>query len=890
MRRLPSLFFLLSLIALAGFATAQDAESVPTGRLPDWAKPKNYRLDLRVDPRQEQFSGQLAITVELRKRSDHLWLHGKDLQVQRAELITAQGQHLPAGYSQADGETGVARIDFGKRLEPQTLTLNIQYQAPLNKQLQGLYRINYQGRAYAITQMEPISARYAFPGFDEPSLRATYDLSLTVPSQDRALANTREISSEPAGQGWKKVRFATTRPLPSYLLAFAVGPWDVLDGPPISPRADRSAPVPLRGVAAKGQARRLDIALGQTPQIIHFFEDYFGIGYPFNKLDLAAVPDFAAGAMENPGLVTFRDWLLLLDKNSPQRNLEGSFNVTAHELAHQWTGDLVTMAWWDDLWLNEAFATWAQQKLTMALRPQYHADLDRFDGALGAMAVDSLVSARQIRQPIKDNGDISSAFDSITYDKGAAVLGMFEAFVGEDKFRQGMHNYLEAHRFGNATAFDLIDAIAEASGQGDDFKKAFTSFIEQPGVPYLRASLHSAGGDARLHVTQERYLPLGSQGDKERLWGLPLCIKYGTAQGLRRVCRLLDKAEADIPLPGAGPDSWVLPNAGGAGYYRFALDGPLQKRLTEHLGELQPIEQLAYSDALDAAFAHGDVGSDALLAGLRQLARSPHEEVVSALLPRFTWLWRYLAESPAQRARLLHFAEENLLPRLQALGYRRRPGETISDTRLRPQLAYLLGIQLRLPAVRQSLLQQAQAVLPPDGQLHFAAVSPDLLGTVLAVAAQERGAPVVGRLKQSLHDNGDPVQRNALLQALAEVREPAQVEGIRELALGDDVKLNEMFALLNGGDADRQSYQSFWPWFTQNYARIHQRTGPFRAARLPRIAAAGACSIDAAQQLQDFFGPRLKELVGGQRGLAQASESLRLCAALRQAQQAGFNP
>ena len=266
------------------------------------------------------------------------------------------------------------------------------------------------------------------------------------------MANTKQVKQAAAGKGWKTLTFAETKPLPTYLVAFAVGPWDVVKGPDISPDKYRSEPLQLRGIAAKGEGHRMKHVLDETPSIIHALENYYGFGYPWDKLDLLAAPDFSAGAMENAGLVTFRDWLLLLDPDSPARNVRGSFNVTAHELAHQWTGDTVTMPWWNDIWLNEAFATWMQQKVTMELHPEYRADLDRVRGAEGAMNNDSLVSAREIRQPITGNGDIMTAFDGITYQKGAAVIGMFEGYVGEKTFQKGMRAYIQAHKFGGDVA------------------------------------------------------------------------------------------------------------------------------------------------------------------------------------------------------------------------------------------------------------------------------------------------------------------------------------------------------------------------------------------------------------------------------------------------------
>jgi cytosol alanyl aminopeptidase len=495
---------LLSLCCGAALARTP-ADAVPTERLPAWAVPEHYALALKVDPAQPEFSGRVRIRVALKQASDHVWLHGKQLQVGAATVTIAGGKPAAARYVQADPQTGVARVEFGKVLQPQTLTLEIAYRAPLNQQLQGLYQVRYQGLAYALTQMEPVSARYAFPGFDEPAFKTPFDLSLTVPDADKALANTAEVSSTPAGKGWKTVRFARTLPLPTYLLAYGVGPWDVVDGAVIAATAQREQATPLRGVTAHGQGARIASALAQTPAIIHALEAYYDYGYPFGKLDLVAAPDFSAGAMENPGFVTFRDWLLLLGPQSPAKDVRASFNVTAHELAHQWTGDTVTMEWWDDLWLNESFASWMQQKITMQLHPEYRAGLDRIAGAQHAMDNDSLVSARKIRQPITGNGDIETAFDGITYQKGAAVLGMFESFLGEDTFRAGMRKYIHDHQLGNATANDLIDALAAASGAGADIKAAFHSFLEQPGVPYLRAQLQPGTHGAVLAVQQQRY-------------------------------------------------------------------------------------------------------------------------------------------------------------------------------------------------------------------------------------------------------------------------------------------------------------------------------------------------------------------------------------------------
>ncbi|MCP3046166.1 M1 family metallopeptidase [Xanthomonas euvesicatoria pv. allii] len=887
MRRLACLLAPSLLALCCGNVLAQSSgEPVPNGRLPTWAVPERYSLALKIDPEQTQFSGRTTIRVQLKQASDHLWLHGKELKVSKVTVKPGKGKALTARYVEADAQTGVARLDFGRTLSPQTLTVEIAYSAPLNQQLQGLYQVKYQGKAYAMTQMEPISARYAFPGFDEPAFKTPFDISLTVPNDDQALANTIATSTKPAGKGWKTVTFAPTVPLPTYLVAYAAGPWDVVDVAPMPATPQRPNATPLRGIAAKGQGPRITPALDQTPAIIAALEDYYAFGYPFDKLDLVAAPDFSAGAMENPGFVTFRDWLLLLDKDSPAENVQRSFNVNAHELAHQWTGDTVTMAWWDDLWLNEAFATWMQQKITMQLHPEYHANLDRIGGAQHAMENDSLVSARKIRQPITGNGDIETAFDGITYQKGAAVLAMFEAFVGEDVFRQGMRAYIAKHKFGNATADDLVDAIAEAAGKGDDFKAAFRSFLNQPGVPYLQTQVAREGGKTVVMLQQQRYLPLGSSGSAAQQWGVPVCVKYGKGKNqVGTACQLLEGGSGSIVLEGAGKNTWVFPNARGAGYYRFSLPSKQLAALGKQVGQLDDNEQLAYADAINAAYRHGDADNAAVLAALAQLAPSASADVSTALLDRFGWIWRYQATTEAQRGALRKAAEQAYLPRLRALGYTRRSGESIDDTALRTSLASVFALRLQNAEVRKALLAQGDAVLAGGkGALDFSAANPDLLGTVLAVTVQERGAPAVQALIDALRTHADPAQRNAMIAALGAVQDPALLKQVRDFALTDAIKVGEMKSLLMRGHSDERSHESMWAWFTANFDRIVQRSGSFDGGGLPALGASGGCSVDEADRLDAFFKPRLAKLSGADRGLAQTGETIRLCAALRQAQ------
>ncbi|WP_201315646.1 M1 family metallopeptidase [Dyella sp. EPa41] len=889
MHRLVRPFVLTALATCCAAALAAPAaDDQPHGKLPRWAVPESYQLDFKVDPRQQDFSGTTRIKVKLDQASDHLWLHGRELKVGKVTITDAAGKKHAGKYVEVAPQEGVVRIDFGTTLKPQELTVAFEYTAPLNQQLQGLYKVSHKGQPYAMTQMEPISARFAFPGFDEPGFKTPFDIRLTIPNDEVGVANTRQVKEEKAGDGWKTLTFSTTKPLPTYLVAFGVGPWDVVKGPDISATAQREGNLELRGIAAQGEGHRMQHVLGETPSIIHTLEDYYGFGYPWDKLDLLAAPDFSAGAMENPGLVTFRDWLLLLDPDSPANYVRGSFNVTAHELAHQWTGDTVTLAWWDDLWLNEAFATWMQQKVTQKVHPEYRADLDRVRGAQGAMNGDSLVTTRKIRQPITGNGDIETAFDGITYQKGAAVLGMFEGYVGEPTFQKGMRAYIQDHKFGNATADDLIDAIAKAADKGNDFKQAFKSFLNQPGVPYVQTRLSEENGKTVLHLTQSRYLPVGSKGDAGQVWGVPMCVRFATASGTKVSCELFDKAEGSMVLDDASKGTWVLPNANGSGYYRFAMAKNDLASLGKQIDKLDDAEQLAYADAVYASFKHGDLDAGDVLAALKPLTSSKTREVATAPLTSFNWIYRNLAQTDAERAKLAAWAKAAYLPRMQQLGYHRKANEADSDSLLRSTLADELALTVTLPEVRAELLKQGDAALKrkADGRLDLAAADSDLLGAALGVAVQERGKPAVEALVAEVPQTSDPALRNAMLDGLSQVKDPALANQVRDFALDKKVKVGEMSMLLRGSRDTRKARDESWQWATTHYDRIVDRTGSFSGGRLPELVGGGGCSQDEADRLQAFFKDRAKQVSGAERGLAQATESTVLCHSLVQKQDA----
>jgi alanyl aminopeptidase len=551
-------------------------------------------------------------------------------------------------------------------------------------------------------------------------------------------------------------------------------------------------------------------------------------------------------------------------------------------MAHQWTGDTVTLAWWNDIWLNEAFATWMQQKIEGEIHPDWHAHLDRIEGGERAMQNDSLISARMIRQPITGNGDIETAFDGITYQKGAAVIGMFENFVGPEVFQKGMQAYIKAHAFGNANADDLVNAIATAAGKGEAFRKAFKSFLDQNGVPLVATKLDcKPKGAPVLELAQSRYLPLGSAGDPNRLWGIPVCVRF--PRGVQ--CQMLDAKTASMKIEGGQCPAWYMPNANGDGYYRYEMAKADRTALVKVIAQRNDGEQLAFADSVDAAFQRGDMDASEVLAAMRELAPSKVRQIALAPLDTVEWIYDHEAQTDAQKAAVREAVSKAYLPRLEALGYQRRAGESADDVLMRSSLASTLGLEFKVPAVRAALLKQGEAALKPgkDGLPDLMAANPDLLRTALSVAVEEKGKPAVDELIAAIPKTTDPVRRNAMLGALSHAQ-GAEADAVRDFALSPQVKVGEMAMILRGGRDTVAQRDSLWNWFTAHYDRIVARTGVFSGGYLPGLAAGGGCSDAEAQRVENYFKPKLGQVPGVPRGLAQTNEEIVLCSALKKQQ------
>lgn len=881
---------LWAVAALAGvaatsvWADALKAGDAPLGQLPDTVTPKAYQIDLTIDPAKDDFSGHVSIRATLNAAADHVWLHGERMKVAKTTVTLADGQRI-AGEYVAIADTGVAGVRFNRTLPAQDITIEFDYQAPFNRTLNGLYLVEDGGERYAFTQMESHYARKAFPSFDEPRFKVPFTVSLTVRNAHAAIANTPVVAEKDLGNGWKRLSFAPTKPLPTYLLAWAVGNLDVVDWKAIPASAIRDHAIPLRGIATHGKGKQLAYALENTAGIVQTLEDYFGIAYPYEKLDILAVPDFEAGAMENAGAITYREQLLLMDEQAPLQQKRAYVSVHMHELAHQWFGNLVTTQWWNDIWLNEAFASWMENKGVNRFAPTMGFALSSQQDAAGAMRLDALASMRQIRQPILANTDISNAFDGITYAKGSAVIAMFENFVGEAVFQRGVHNYLNKYAFGNATAEQFVAAIAEAAGD-DRVNAAFFSFLTQVGVPEVALHTTCAAGKVEATLKQSRYVPLGSDANRDQRWQVPVCLTAYGAFGQSKSCTLLTEREQAWAFTLPSCPSHVMPNANGAGYYRYTQDASAQQALVAKLGDLPVNEAFVLADNLTAAFRAGRLDVNGYLAAMPAMAAYPSQQVATLPLDMLAFIHDYLAKAE-DHASLQRLYAALYQPRLDAIGIVPKPDDSADIRLLRNALVDFLSDTARSEPVRAQLRDWGKAYIgfETDHALHADAVPADLIAQSLVVAAQDLGEPYFKALQTQFNQSTDGTVRGWLISAMASADELALVAQMRTLMTGKTLRTNERLTIAFSQMDTLERADAQFQWLKGNYHSLLPLLPEGMRKRLPMLASR-YCSAPQADAIRSFFQPMTAEIPGVERSLNNTLESVGLCSALVKVQPA----
>lgn len=853
------------LVLLMSPAAMAAGDAVPLGKLPDTVRPTAYRLDLTVAPERERFSGHSEIDVTLKAPSKSIYLHGRDLRVTTA-LARVGGRQIPATWTQVH-KLGVARLDFATPLPAGKATLVFDYDAPFADGPAGLYRVKVGDEWYAWTQFQAIDARGAFPSFDEPGFKTPFTVSLTAPAGQVAISNAHETGSSRSG-AMVRHNYAPTAPLPTYLVAFAVGPFDIVGGV-VPPSPQRAKPLPMRIVATKGQKEKLRYALAETPRIVTLLEDYFGRAYPYDKLDQIASP-VMGGAMENAGAIVYDDTLLVLDENAPTAQKQYFGMVVAHELAHQWFGNLVTPAWWDDIWLNESFANWMGYRIADQWRPELKIGAGAVNESLRAMNTDALKAGRPIRQPIRSSGEIDAAFDEITYGKGGQVVDMIESYMGPDKFREGVRLHLGRHAHSNATSDNFFRSLAEAAGD-PRIVASMRSFVDQQGVPSVKVE---RAGD-QLKLSQRRYRMLGIAGVPETRWTIPFCIRNDVA----RACMLLDQPIGTLRLAGQGA---LMPNAGAHGYYRFELSDVDWQALLAKAATLPTNEALAVTDSLWASYRAGGTGIDRLRDAARRFAG--HESAIVAVDggQRLAGLRaRGIIEGPAL-ASYRRFMVETYGPRLTAIGFDPRLGAHAADTpdrqKLRSDLVRLVADEAQDANLSAKLDAAATAYLGGDAK----ALDPAFWSAGFRAHLRRGGEPAARALMERALASTDANFREAAIGAVAGTGNPAIANWLLA-SLGDKrIRSTEKIAVIRGITSDLATGDIGFNWLKGNFAGLAKETNLSIVNNMFSIPGA-FCSTSRANEIEAALRPQVQTLGRGALALDRTVERVRSCGALKEA-------
>lgn len=851
--RLPSLCSVVVLASITFTAIAQ--------RLPTNARPIHYDLHLTPDLKSANFTGEETIDLTLEAPSPTITLNAAEItfiSVMGASPNANGGAPQNATVS-LDGAKQQATFTFGQPLPSGPVALHIRYTGLLNNELRGFYLSKTKARDYAVTQFESTDARRAFPSFDEPAMKATFDIALTVDSRDTVISNTNQISDVPAGPGKHTLTFARTPKMSTYLVAFQVGDFQCTSG--------SSDGVPIRACATPDKVALTHLALTSAEHILHFYDTYFGIKYPMPKLDMIGIPDFEAGAMENFGCITYRETDMLVDeKSAPIEAKKRVVEVVAHEMAHQWFGDMVTMQWWNNVWLNEGFATWMAAKASAEFHPEWGFTEDAALSLQSTLNLDAQKTTHAIRATADTPAEINEMFDGISYGKGGAVLGMVEHFVSPDVFREGVHNYLEAHLYGNATAEDFWNAQTAASHQPVDV--IMSSFITDPGVPLLTLGQTRAG---ELPIAQSRFFlsSKAASADSAQTWTIPVCP-------LGNSCQLLKPGQTSLSV-GASTGTFI--NAGSKGYYRTQYTA-------EQLASLVPQAERSLSAPERISLA-GDQWA-LTIAGKQSVARyldlvlayrsDPDPAVMRSLADVLNRIRDRIATSPEQVGKFNAVLIREFRPAYEATGH---PSSTdnYDRTTRRAELFRLLG-----DSGDPKVLAQAHQIV--EGALfNHKEEDPALLNASIFLAAAHGDTNLYDRLLHLSQSETDPVLKIQELYSLGDFTEPALVNRTLEYATSGKVRNQDSGSLIGEMLQHPGTREVAWTWIQAHWDLVKAQLTPFSGQRI--VGATNAfCSTEKRDEVAGFFSTH--HVQAADRTLTKSLESIDDCTRVRNTQQPNF--
>ncbi|OHA49128.1 MAG: hypothetical protein A2991_04120 [Candidatus Terrybacteria bacterium RIFCSPLOWO2_01_FULL_58_14] len=840
-------------------------------RIAPYLIPKRYRVRLEPDLNAAVFSGEVEIELTVLASASEISLHAKELAVETVTVRQPRTGSLAVNEIVRDDAKDLLTLRLSASLTPGPATLVVRFSGILNDKMRGFYRSTHTlpggtERVMAVTQFEPVDARRAFPCFDEPAAKATFRVILVVPQDCAALSNMPVAGERVLTDGRREVRFAETPKMSTYLLAFIVGDLESIE-------AQTRDGVTVRVWTTPGKADEGRFALETGVRVLEHFTDYFGIPYPLRKLDMVAVPDFEAGAMENWGLITYREpALLFLPSRSSIKVRRRVALVVVHEIAHQWFGNLVTMAWWDGLWLNESFADFMAYKALDVLFPEWEVFLQFVQGEWSSgMGLDALKSSHPIRVPVEDPAEIDQIFDAISYSKGASVLRMLEEdFLGEAAFRQGVHAYLTAHAYGNAETEDLWEALAQASGR--DVATVMDSWTKQVGFPVIHAERKRRGNDEILELRQERFLvdrdPASPRRDRT-LWKIPVGMVNDRGE---ENAILMNGRTARVVLPSG--TSFVKLNPDQAGFYRVCYAPEEEALLKEAVAaqKLSVADRLGLvSDAYALMRAHYRSVAD-YLSFLAAYRAEPDESVWSEILGHLSWV-AGVFEGEQCSETFAQWAREFLGDVIDRVGWDPRPEDD-------PRTALLRERVLTTAAMFQheDVLAEAQRRFD-KARDNLELLHPDIRAAVFTAVAQGGGAGGFISLRETFERVDAAEEKVRLLVALGSVRDPALVTEVLRYAFSDCVRPQDSPYVFLGLRAPARDVA--WRFVRENLGMLHERFGHSRMIGEFIAGAIRHFSDDAtAEEIEIFFAENPVKMATMM--IAQELESVRSRAKFRE--------
>jgi aminopeptidase N len=838
-------------------------------RLPGTVVPDHYDLTLKIDLANERFTGLETIRVRVTRPTSRVVLNALDLRFDDV-TIDAAAASQEAGVS-INPHDETATLTVAQPLPAGPAEIRIRYAGVFNGQLRGFYLSKTARRRYAVTQFESTDARRAFPCFDEPALKATFALTLVVDRRDTAISNGKVLSDVPGPRRTEHtLKFATSPKMSSYLVAMAVGDFRCLEG--------SQDGVPIRVCATPDKTDLGQIALESTKQVLKFYNGYCAIRYPFGKLDLVAVPDFAAGGMENTAAIFFRETDLLVDdRTASVATRKNIASIVAHEVAHQWFGDLVTMQWWDDLWLNEGFATWISSHALEAWQPQWNVGVDEASENQQALNLDALKSTHPIHGAVESPADIEGSFDAIAYEKGAAVVRMIEGYVGAEAFRSGINAYLEAHAYRNATSQDLWTAIAATSHRPVD--RILPTFVNQAGVPLIEVSLRCEDNGTMTRGTfrQQRFtLEPGSTGAVPgTVWQVPVCTKIQGATTLGS-CPVLDTERQVVEIAHGCP-SWVFINAGAHGYYRAAYPPEMLRALAPEIETaLTPPERLTLVEDEWALVRAGRHTAGDYLTIASGFGREPISGVLALVTDRLGFIDQYLTTEEA-RPKLRSFVRSLFRRSLDALGIEKSDRDSDDRRALRGILISALGTtgaDADVVATSRAAVDRAIG----GGRPLDAAAAPALI----EVAAEHGDAKLYEAIAAAAERAASPQDHYRYVNALASFRNPGLIERALQESRSARIRTQDTARYLAQFFDNPAARDRAWVFLKQNWTDLEPKLRiAFGDAGLARSLGA-FCDARTRDDIRTFFAAH--RLPSATRALDAALERIDNCIELRDRQ------